>query len=420
MTARGAAAWLQDNMRALVYDRRVVSGVSVACGDAARAYTDRLGNAREVLLAGGAFMPAVQPLVEDSIFDLASVTKLFTAISILQLRNAGALRLDDPLTKFAPRFLALPETSVGALLSFRAPIVTDGRVDAAADRAEAEARLFSARPAPTQPARYYTDMGAMALKYVIEAAAGQPYYAYLRENVLLPLGMTETYAHVPTEKLARTVCCNYERRKVNGEYRVDTDCPAGVPHDPKARVLMRGTDDLTGHAGLFSTLGDMVRLAQGLLRGTVLPVDALREMGVNRTGYRLPDGGYTQYLGYLCYAKHPQQTYSEVPACFSDGTVALNGYTGNHFSVDPAQGRFMVILANRVHDRITVLTGRPDPNDPTVTARWNDGRVYPVSQNYTYLKDAMLKEPMAALLDEGGFGAAENGGKDGKDRPQPQ
>ncbi len=400
-----AVRTLEANMRELVETRRVVSGVSAACGDGARSYTAFLGNARDTLLEGGAYIPAPRPLREETIFDLASVTKLFTAIMVLLLRDAGALKLTDPLGRYEPRFQNLRDVTIEELLSFRAHIVSSGRIDEATDREQALRRLFAAERAPRPPVRYYTDMGALALKYVIEAAAGQPSWAFLCERVLRPLRMADTYARVPADALCRTVCCNYERRVVNGVYRVDTDCPEGVPHDPKARILMRGTEDLCGHAGLFSTMGDMIRLAQGLLNGTLFPRAAVTEMGTNRTGYQKPDGGYTQYLGYLCYSKHPQQTYSEVPACFTDKTVALNGYTGNHFSVDPVQGQFMIVLANRVHNRITVLTGRPNPDDPTTEARWNDGRIYPVSQNYTYLKDEKLKAPMAALLAAGGYGS---------------
>ena len=156
--------------------------------------------------------------------------------------------------------------------------------------------------------------------------------------------------------------------------------------------------DLPGHAGLFSTMADLIRLAQGLLNGKILREETLLEMGKNRTGYQLPDGTYTQHLGYLCFTKHPIQTYSEVPACFGGRTIALNGFTGNHISVDPEQEKFIIILANKIHNRVTLANGRPDPFDPTETMRWEDGQIYPVSQNYTYLKDRYIKEPVAQLL----------------------
>ena len=391
---------LSDGMQYLTRERRIVSGVAVGYGNADTAKADCRGNAEEVALLDGAFVPRVREMDAETIFDLASVTKLFTALSIVLLRERGKLRFTDPVSRYDARFAHIGDTTVYEMLCFRAGLRTDARIDEAADRETALQRLFNVRPTPLPPVRYYTDMGSMTLKYIVEAASGMAYYDFVKANILDPFTMRTTFARVPDTLLARTVCYNYERRIVGGEYRVDTACPTGTVHDPKARVLCDGGRDLCGHAGLFSTMGDMARLAQGLLNDALFSHEILREIGANRTGYPLPGGGHTQYLGYLCYAKHPEQTYSEVPACFGERTLALNGFTGNHFSVDPEKNQYMIILANRIHNRITVATGRPDPNDPTVSLRWDDGKEYPVSQNYTYLKDPLLKEPMGELLAE--------------------
>lgn len=57
----------------------------------------------------------------------------------------------------------------------------------------------------------------------------------------------------------------------------------------------------------------MVRFAQALLSGELIRRETLCEIGVNRTGFSHGDGTYRQYLGYLCFAKHPLQRLSEVP-----------------------------------------------------------------------------------------------------------
>ena len=391
---------LQRNMRTLTDDMRVVSGLSVAYGGADSAHMECYGNAREVRLERGAFTPDVRPIAPDSIFDLASVTKLFTCIAVMQLVERGAIRLNDPLSRYDGRFERIGSARIGELLSFRVGLKTTARIDAQTDRARAEALLFSMGFAPLPPVRYYTDMTAMALKYAVEAASGMALYDYLQQNVLRPLGMSETFSRVPKALYARLVDYNYERRIVNGAYTVDTGCVPGQTHDYKARVLRGEDGDLCGHAGLFSTMGDLVRLAQGLIHDRLFSRETLLEIGKNRTGYARADGGYTQYLGYLCYAKHPEQTYSEVPGCFGDRTLALNGFTGNHFSVDPEQNRFMILLCNRIHNRVTLANGRPDPNDTTLSVPWDDGKEYAVSQNFTYLKDRYLKEPIGRLLME--------------------
>lgn len=391
---------LNNGLNYLVNERRVISGAAVAYGNMNTVRRLTCGNAQDVRCDGGRFLPAPKPLREDAVFDLASVTKLFTCLSVLMLMEQGCLRLDDPIGKFEPRFAGIYDTKLSALLSFRAPIKTACRVDAQDTREKALSALFTLAPAQAQERRFYTDMGALALKYAIEGAASQPFYSFLKENILDPLGMCETFAHVPKTFLERTVCYNYERRILDGRYELDLDCPAGVPHDPKARILSRDGSDLCGHAGLFSTMHDMILLARGLMSDALISRNTLLTVGLNRTGRRMPDGHYSQCLGYLCFAKHPEQVYSEVPFRFSSRTIAENGFTGNHFSVDPLKNEFMIILANKIHNRITMAAAHPDPSDPYTTLPWEDGTEYPVSQNYTYLKDPYLKAPMEALLAE--------------------
>ena len=142
----------------------------------------------------------------------------------------------------------------------------------------------------------------------------------------------------------------------------------------------------------------MTKLARGLLGDALLSRKTLLEIGKNRTGGKLPDGTDSQYMGYLCYSKQPVQTFSEVPAYFGERTIALNGFTGNHFSVDPEKNQFMILLANRIHNRATTVTGRANPEDKTETILWDDNKTYIVSQNFVYTKDKFLKNHIGNIL----------------------
>ncbi len=389
---------LEQGVKYLVDERRIVSGIAVSYGDPARGEAFCRGNLREVRLEAGAFVPDEAPMKTDSVFDLASVTKLFTCIAVLQLIERGKLRLDTSFGRVDRRFSHIADVTIEELLSFRPGLQTAARMDAASSADEAEALLLDIRIGPSPVRKFYTDMGAMALKYAIESAADCALWEYLRDFVIRPLGMTRTFAEVPQELLGETENCNYERRIVNGAFRLDTDCPPGTVHDPKARLLNKGRPAPCGHAGLFSSLDDMTRLARGLLGGALLSRKTLLEIGVNRTGGKLPDGSDSQYMGYLCYSKQPDQTFSEVPAYFGARTIALNGFTGNHFSVDPEKNQFMILLANRIHNRATTVTGRANPEDQTETILWDDGRRYIVSQNFVYTKDRFLKNHIGEIL----------------------
>ena len=389
---------LEEGISHLVDERKIISGIAVSYGDLTRGEAFCRGNLREVRLQDGAFVPDVAPLKTDSIFDLASVTKLFTCIAVLQLMERGKLRLDQTLGSVDKRFSQIKDVSIEDLLCFRAQLQTTARMDAAKTADEAEALLFDIRLGPPATRKYYTDMGSMVLKYVVESVSDTLFWDYLRENIVLPLGMARTFAEVPETLLSQTVNCNYERRIVNGAFWLDADCPPGTVHDPKARLLNTGRPAPCGHAGVFASLDDMTKLARGLLGEALLSRKTLLEIGVNRTGGKLPDGTDSQYMGYLCYSKQPDQTFSEVPAYFGPRTIALNGFTGNHFSVDPEKNQFMILLANRIHNRATTVTGRANPLDKTETILWDDGKTYIVSQNFVYTKDKYLKSHIGDIL----------------------
>lgn len=389
---------LERGVSHLVDERKIVSGIAVSYGDCARGESFCRGRIREVRLEDGVFVPDEAPMDENSVFDLASVTKLFTCIAVLQLVERKKLRLSDTIARLDRRFSRLQDATVEGLLSFRTALETTARMDAQESAEAAEALLFDIRVGPPPARKFYTDMGAMVLKYVVESASDTAFWDYLRENILVPLEMTRTFAQVPQALLSETVNCNYERRIVNGSYFLDTRCPPGTVHDPKARLLNAALPAPCGHAGLFSSLGDMTLLARGLLGNALVSRKTLLEIGVNRTGGKLPDGSDSQYMGYLCYSKQPVQTFSEVPACFGERTIALNGFTGNHFSVDPERNQFMILLGNRIHNRATTVTGRANPEDQTETIRWNDGKDYIVSQNFVYTKDRYLKNHIGKIL----------------------
>lgn len=389
---------LEAGVHHLVDERKIISGIAVSYGDLTQGEAFCRGNLREVRLENGVFQPDIAPMDNDSIFDLASVTKLFTCIAVLQLVERGRLRLDQTICSIDKRFSHIADVTVEELLSFRTALQTTARMDAVATAEESKALLFDIRVGPPPVRKFYTDMGAMVLKYIVESAADQQFGDFLADNIIRPLGMTRTFAEVPAALLPETVNCNYERRIVNGDFLLDTACPPGTVHDPKARLLNTARQAPCGHAGLFASLNDMTRLARGLLGNALLSRKMLLEIGVNRTGGKMPDGRDSQYMGYLCYSKQPEQTFSEVPAYFGPRTIALNGFTGNHFSVDPDKNQFMILLANRIHNRATTVTGRANPEDKTETILWNDGKTYIVSQNFVYTKDQFLKNHIGDIL----------------------
>ena len=373
-----------------------MSCLTVACGTADASYTASAGAIHE---------DETGAITDRTLFDLASLTKLFTGLTVMRLWEQGKLRLNAPVTAYAPQFVHLADTTVDQVLGFEVSLTSPERIDAQQNRASGLQQLFHVMPQPQGTGRYYSDMHAMVLGHVIEGVCQKPLMDCICQEILAPLGMENTFAQVPEERLQDCVCYNREHRMERGTYILRDDVQPGTPHDPKAHLLGRD-GNLCGHAGLFSTRGDMIRLAQGILQGKLLAQDTLRMMARNRLGRQLPDGRYTQYLGSQCYVKHPQQYFSEIPVYMSDEAIGLSGFTGNHLAIDPVTGIFSLMLGNRVMNRLTVLIPEKGKQltdyglAPNGSGKFflPDGTWVYSSVDYVHQKDEHLHQAIAETL----------------------
>ncbi len=383
---------LQEPIRYFTEETHIMPCLSVACGDAGRFQC----------ASGGAQDGAGTPLTDRSLFDLASLTKLFTGLTVMRLNEEGCLDLTRPITAYAPQFANLGGVTVSQVLGFEVALTTAARVDTQKSPEDARAQLFGIRPGEVT-GRAYSDMHAMVLKHVIEGAAQESCFHEVQRVITTPLGMADTFLTVPEERLADCVRYDREHRLERGNYILREGIAPGMPHDPKAARLY---PDYAGHAGLFSTMGDMVKLCQGLLREQVVSRRTLRDMSRNRTGFRRTDGTYQQYLGVQCYVLHPVQYFSEIPAYESEEAIGLSGFTGHHLSVDVGTGCFVLFLGNRVLDRLTVLLPEKGKTiadyglNPDGTGRilWPDGHWVWSSVDYVHQKDAHFHQSVASVL----------------------
>ena len=171
---------LKANMRFLCDESRMLTGVTVAYGTPVHSEWTQYGRAQELTRTESGFLPAVRPLQPDTIYDLASLTKLFTAVVTLALVESGRLSLDEWVGQIDPRFASLRHVTVGDVLSFRVSLQTPGRIDAAPSREAGLSRLFAMSVCPTPAIRVYSDMNAMAIKYIIEAKTGMSLFEAIR------------------------------------------------------------------------------------------------------------------------------------------------------------------------------------------------------------------------------------------------
>ncbi len=381
---------LLNGLRFFTRETAILEGVSAACGAGNRTVSAMDGAVRE-----------------DSVFDLASVTKLFTGLCAMKLKEEGLLDPGRPVFSYDPRFCFLKDTTVWELMTFAVTVRTPVRLDGCTNRESAMEALFASTAAPHEDVRrIYSDIPAMILKYVLEAVAGMSFMDCARKLILESAGMTETWSVVPPERRKDCQCYDREHRIENGQQILRVGWKPGVPHDPKAAVLQGDTGDLCGHAGLFSTRRDMERFCRAVLDRKIVGEESLLEMAVNRTGRKRTNGAWTQFLGIQCYVRHPDQYYSEIPCYMGKRAFGIGGFTGNHVSVDPEHDLFAVFLGNRVLNRLTVLVPEEGKTlkdyglnpDGSGFFRWNDGEVISSSVKYVHQKDEHFHKAVAEAL----------------------
>ena len=356
---------------------------------------------------------AAEPMTEDTIFDMASLTKcLATATAIMQLYEAGKLQFDDPVAKYLPDFAAngKEKVTIRELLTHYSGLPEDISLKdpwglAAPDKAEGIRRAMNATLyGPPGVSFKYSDINFITLGALAEKLSGEPEDVYAAKHIFQPLGMTST-RYFPFDK-----ACGADRlgAAVVGDHETRS-CPSGTwyawgyrsqiaptAHDneldatvnPNYDHLLRGTvhdpttrrmGGVAGHAGVFSTAHDVGLYAQALLDKLVynrgpfpLKQSTLKLMvqpeqpataSVKATVFT-QDGKPTQGLPIRAFGWDINTAFSRprgeiFPTTQLDGaplpgvppSFGHTGFTGTSLWMDPTSNTYVILLANAIHPR---------------------------------------------------------------------
>ncbi|WP_406080324.1 serine hydrolase [Micromonospora sp. NBC_00858] len=295
----------------------------------------------------GVELPADQQIATrpDTIFDLASVSKLFTTIVTMQQVERGRVELDAPVARYVPEFAAGGKATVTVrmLLTHTSglPAFTAlwSRYPTPAERFAATLATPLAAGATPGSQYVYSDLGLIALGVLVERVTGRPLAELVRDGVTGPLGMTDTGYNPGPERRSRIAATEYQPYAGRGMVW-------GEVHDENAWSL----GGVAGHAGVFSTATDLAVLCQSLLNGgeyrgrRILRSETVRTMLVNynaplESAYPESDRG----LGFELN-KHWYMMGLSSPVAFGH-----TGFTGTSIVIDPLSHSFVVMLSNRVH-----------------------------------------------------------------------
>ncbi|MEV7093592.1 serine hydrolase domain-containing protein [Amycolatopsis sp. NPDC051045] len=302
-----------------------------------------VGGALRYADAKGTELPADQqvPMRDDTIFDMASISKLFTSIAVLQLADRGQLTIDTPVSRFFPEFAAGDKAAITVKMllthvsGFDAdpiPSLWAGYPDIPSRRQAVLDSPLKNKPGTTY---LYSDINLLTLGFIVEKLTGQSLDQVVHDRITAPLGMADTGYNPPAAKLGRVAATEFEANPPRGMVR-------GSVHDENAWSL----GGVAGHAGVFSTASDMATLAQAILNGgsyrghRILGQETVRQMLTNYN-QQFPDDSHG--LGF----ELDQPWY--MGALASPVTAGHTGYTGTTLVIDPESRSFAILLTNRVH-----------------------------------------------------------------------
>ena len=280
----------------------------------------------------------------ETIFDLASITKLFTAAATLVALDERGLSADTLVADFLPEFLdgAAAGTTVRQLLSHTGGWASEWR--GYHGDGEDLSRFRQLRPEVAPGVRHeYSCVGYIWAGLLAEAVSGEPLDVIVQRVLLDPLGMSTTMFRPAEELIPRIAATEFQQATLQQAAGVIH----GLVHDETARAL----GGVAGNAGLFSTAEDLLRFAELIrhagMRGDVriLPEWVVGAMTTDQVGdaSRSEDRSYGQALG----PRIDDRTLMGNLA--GNGAVGHGGFTGTALITQPHGQISLVFLTNRVH-----------------------------------------------------------------------
>ncbi len=281
--------------------------------------------------------PVVEPMTIDTVFDMASLTKVIaTTGAIMRMMQIGEIKLNDPVARYIPEFgqNGKKEITIRELLTHYSGLRAD--LDLKPDwMGPAEAfRLANAEKPVNPPGStfVYSDINFIVLGELVQRVSGMPLSRYAETFIFTPLGMMNTRFLPPSTWFLRTAPTEKDERS--------GILLRGLVHDPTARNM----GGVAGHAGVFSTADDTARFAQALLNGGA-PVWSRLTVEKMTTPQQPPNLTVVRGLGWDIDSPFSSNRGELLPV----GSFGHTGFTGTSLWIDPVTDTYIVILTNAVH-----------------------------------------------------------------------
>jgi uncharacterized protein YbbC (DUF1343 family)/CubicO group peptidase (beta-lactamase class C family) len=311
-----------------------------------------------------AIQPKREAMTVDTIFDLASLTKIVaTATSIMILVERGKLSLADPVALYIPEFgkFGKERISIEQLMTHRAGLPPDNEIaDYVGKAIDPIEKICELRLSYEPGTRFvYSDVGFIVAAEIVRRVSGKRLDEFAYENIYVRLGMNDTFFAntellkiLPILRDPKRTGFDFGDRMYEWFEQLDRTAPTenregrwmrGEVHDPRAYEM----GGVAGHAGLFSTADDLAIFCQMILnKGEYNGVRILAPYSVERmvSAQSLPTS-QMRGIGWDINTSYSSNRGDLFPV----GTFGHTGFTGTSIWLDPASETFVVLLTNRVH-----------------------------------------------------------------------
>ncbi len=285
-----------------------------------------------------AFEPRRENMTLDTIFDVASLTKVIvTTTAVMQLVEQGKIRLNDPVAKYLPDFAqnGKQDITVRQLLIHFSGLASDLDKTAIWEGKDTGYRLaFAETPVDPPGSKFtYSDINFIVLGALVEQVSGETLDDYAGRHIFVPLKMIHTRFLPPVAWRSKIAPTQYDEN----EHML-----RGVVHDPTARKM----GGVAGHAGVFSTGDDLAKFAQALLNGGS---EILSPLSVEKmtSPEQPPSAPVLRGFGWDIDSRYSSNRGDYLPV----GGYGHTGFTGTSMWIDPTTHSFIILLTNAVHPR---------------------------------------------------------------------
>jgi len=313
-----------------VADGNIPGAVLVVGHDGAVIYRKAYGNR--------ALEPTREPMTLDTVFDLASLTKVIaTTTAMMQLFEQGKVRMNDPVAKYLPEFAqnGKEDITLRQLMTHYSGLAPDLDLTTPWEGKNTAYQLAFVEPPETVPGSgfVYSDINFIMLGALVERVSGETLDAYATQHIFAPLKMTRTRFVPPASWRSKIAPTQYDEN----EHML-----RGVVHDPTSRRM----GGVAGHAGLFSTADDLAKFAQALLNGGggILSAVTVEKM---TSPEQPPQAPVLRGFGWDIDSPFSSNRGDLLPV----GSFGHTGWTGTSVWIDPTTQTYIILLTNAVHPR---------------------------------------------------------------------